>query len=233
MPAFKPMVVEQINKNIGLMFSRLKKVSTKTISHDDFINLFVPRDHRDAFREMAILADTGYGRSARYKWGEFNLRFSLNDRPGKYPPPIPRRLIVQEDAPEDLIYAITEWSRNGGDASGDFGRVRKLFEVLNDKLSKSEMRFVWPSILAICGADETNVVAKQAAADLQQVRTPAGVVSLPPGLRAACRKTADTIAMVGLIPHDVQYPEQGEVTIEAVNGSHYSEPDLGGFHGLS
>jgi hypothetical protein len=232
MAAFKYHHASLIESNIRLMFSRLKKVSTKTITHEEFLNLFVPAAHRETYRAMAILSETGAYRRLYYTWGGLKLSFQVNEMLGKQPPPIPRIVELQPDAPEELINDITLWSQSGGDASGDFGRVYTLFGKLNETLTKGQIRFVWPSIIAICGANHADAVMLSVASELQELRQ-SGAVPLPRGLLQACRKTAATISMTGLIPHDVEWRDTGECLIQARDGSDYSEPELGDFRGLT
>ena len=63
-------------------------------------------------------------RRAAFKWNGLALTFQLNAANSSVPPPIPRFMALQPDADESLVASITDWSRNGGDASGDFGRPR-------------------------------------------------------------------------------------------------------------
>lgn len=232
MAAFKHNLSSQIEGNIFAMFYRLKKVSSKTITHNNFIDLFVPVEHRAMYKTVAVAAETGSGRVAKHKWGDLVLGFTLNQIPGAYPPPIPRGTTLQPDAPEELVRGITAWSLNGGDASGDFGRVMRLFGVLNEELTRSQMRFVWPSIIALCRDDSGRVSIFETGNELQELKAPAIPPVLPHGLLLACRKTAGTITMAGLIPKDAPDPEVGEVTVAALDGGHYDERDLGDFDGL-
>jgi hypothetical protein len=234
MAAFKYTYSSQIERNIYAMFYRLKKVSSKNISHNDFISMFVPAHDRQMYRTIAIVAGvTGSGR-ALHKWGDVVLGFALNQVPGlAFPPPIPRSMVLQPDAPEELVQNITAWSLNGGDASGDFGRVMKLFKTLNEELTRSQLRFVWPSIIAICRCDPDVAHIVEIGDELQELKAPAIQPVLPHGLLLACRKTAASVALASLIPRDAPDPELGEVTVEAVNGRTYSERDLGEFSGLT
>lgn len=226
MTAFSYTLTHQIEKNIRTMFGRLAIVTRKSISHESFLNLFVPAHQREMFRTMANLSETGTGRRANYDWEGTGLLFRIYQKVNLRAPPIPRLMFLQEDAPEDLVADITRWATTGGNASGDFGRVLALFKALNEDLTRSQMRHVWPSIVPICDADPTNHQLKEVAKEVQDMRPAAFPPALPHGLVQACRKTAATIAMTSLIPHDVEAPEHGEVDITAVEGARYEERDL-------
>ena len=228
MTAFKDTIAKQINENITTLFKRLKMVSKMTITHEQFLSLFVPAEHREMFRAMANLSDTGTWRRAHCQWSNSKLMFHLNES-GAYPPPVPRDMVLQHDAPADLVESISAWIRKGGDASADFGRVSAVFNKLNEELTKPQIRFVWPSIIALCNVTE---VLGPTAAELQELK-PIGGVALPRGLLQACRKTAATIALAGLIPADIAARPEGEVTVEAVDGRALVEEGLGKFTGMS
>jgi hypothetical protein len=232
MAAFKYNLASQLERNIYAMFYRLKKVPAKSITHDNFISLFVPVEHRQMYRTIAVAAESS-NRRATYKWGDVVLGFTLNHFPGAYPPPIPRSMVLQPDAPEELVQNITAWSLNGGDASGDFGRVMKLFKTLNEELTRSQLRFVWPSVIALCRCDPDVAHIVEIGDTLQELKAPAIQPVLPHGLLLACRKTAASVALASLIPRDAPHPALGEVTVEAVNGRTYNEPSLGEFSGLT
>lgn len=232
MTAFSRYPTGAIETNIRTMYARLRSVSSKTITHADFVKLFVPPLQRELFERIAYLAETGDARRATHKWGNIDLKFTLNERPGALPPPIPRAMSLQADAPEELVNSITAWSQNGGDSSGDFGRVMKLFQTLNKELTRNQLRFVWPSIIPLCGANPDNETMCELAKDLQECRPPLASPGLPHGLLQACRRTAATISMASLIPADVSDPELGQVTIRCGEQGHYVEPNLE-FYGLS
>jgi hypothetical protein len=227
--AFKYQHVNQINENIKVLFNRLKAVSKMTITHEEFLQLFVPAEHRDTYRSIAVLAETGSS-FARFGWGDTHLRLRLNHQTASYPPPIPRSMILQHDAPEELVERIKVWMISGGDASRDFGRVRAVFNMLNEKLTKAQVRFVWPSIMALCNVNDT---LAPLALELQDLKA-AGGAALPRGLLLACRKTAATISMTCLLPTDVaSRDDAGEVTITTADGAEHCEDGIDGFYGMS
>jgi hypothetical protein len=234
MPAFSYAIKNDIDANISLMYTRLRCVSHKTLTHEDFIQLFVPAEHREMWRAAARLM-VQHSRAVSYQWhnGPW-LQFNLYDKGGSIPA-TPRVLELQPDAPMDLIQSITKWTTHGGDASGDCGRIMKLFDILNDKCSKSQLRFLWPSILTILCMDDNKTALKEWARELQELKPPKQPVELPREVLQACRRTSETVAMIALIPHDIlsRQREHGEVEIYTSSGVRYNEPGLGEFYGLA
>ncbi|MGZ5261372.1 MAG: hypothetical protein ACXWC0_27450, partial [Burkholderiales bacterium] len=99
--------------------------------------------------------------------------------------------------------------------------------------SRSELRFLWPSILPLMTADERYEVLCASARELADVKVPKNLPALPPGLREAMRKTTETVAVMGLIPADVaDKPVQAQVSVQVSDGGDFNEPGIGSFHGV-
>ena len=229
MAAFSYGTTQQIRENIRALFYRVKAVSKLPMPHEDFSALFILAEHRDMYRDMSMLSRTGEANGAYFVWGSTKLYFQMNKHDGQHPLPIPRDMVLQHDAPHELVSGITAWIANGGDASGEFGRVHALFNMLNETMTKGQIRFVWPSILSILSV---NPVLSETLKELQEVKVPTKQPELPRGLLAVCRKTATIVATASLIPSDVPDPDIGAGYIEAANGQAYDEMGLGAFTGL-
>jgi hypothetical protein len=230
MPAFNYSASSQIKENIRTLYHRVKAVSTIPLTHEQFASLFIPAEHREMYREIATLARTESACGTTFDWGSTRLWIQMNRHDGQNPLPIPRDVVLQHDAPHELVSDITSWVANGGDASGEFGRVHALFNILNDTMTKGQIRFVWPSILAILSV---NPILSETLKELQEVKVPAKQPELPRGLLAACRKTAMVVATASLIPADVPGFEVITGCIEVSSGQNYDEPGLGEFRGLT
>jgi hypothetical protein len=230
MSAFSYGAKNQIRQNIAALFERVRAVSKTPLTHEQFSSLFIPAEHRGMYREMAQLASGWSHNSTSVKWGSVTLKFAMNNWDAKRALPIPRDVALQHDAPAELVSDITSWAANGGDVSGDYGRVMALFDYLNDNLTKGQIRFVWPSILTVLGVTD---IMSETLKDLQEIRVPSKPPELPRGLLAICRKTAGAVATASLIPADVEPFKEGEGYIEVANGQKYTEEGLGEFHGLS
>ncbi|MGZ3350985.1 MAG: hypothetical protein ACXU89_18780 [Xanthobacteraceae bacterium] len=235
MAAFSWNTHSQLQGNVRHLYWQRRKLARLILSHEDYIQAFVPAQQRQLFREIASharsIADDGW---VRLNWthsggATIRLALTMQESTTSRVPPIPHHLELQPDAPQGVVDRINHWITNGGDVSRDYGRVMKVLGALNEHCSRNTLRYYWPSIIAICSvADNTKVLA----AELQELKTPASPKPLPQGLSAACRLTAETIATTLLIPEEARIAE-GEVILEAVSGQEYTEPGLGHFFGIS
>lgn len=237
MSAFGYNIAWQIRENIRTLYRRREALARLSLTYDEYIAVFVPAPARQMFRDITPYTGVGTG-TGDYAHGPIDLSQFGYPTMGtliirgdhKPAPPLMKRLEVQPDAPTDVVQRIRVWLENGGDAPGDFGRVLKVFDVLNEKYSRAAMRHYWPTIMALC---DNNDATKELIPDLQNMRAPAGLKPLPPGLIAACRRTAATISTAQLIPDDVASSEIDEVSIKAGSGHTYKEEGLGSFYGLA
>ncbi len=236
MPAFSFNTAYQIRQNIQTLFRRRWSIASLTISHEDYIRTFVPAEARQLFRDITPFN----GKSNEYIGGHLNLsQFNCDTGPKgflyiggdarKIAPPLVKDLALQHDAPPEVVAHIKTWLENGGDVSRDFGRIAALFTTLNEGFSRSAIRHYWPSIMALCDGNEATIPL---IAEMQNMRASASK-PLPPGLAAACRKTAETISTARLIPDDVKETEFGEVTIQVTRGQGYKEEAIGLFYGMN
>jgi len=232
--AFNHMINSAINNTIRTLYCRRKMVGTLSLTHEEYMETFVPREARDAFRAAAPWASRSEGR--HYRWdlelltGEkYTATMQINENVNRAPAPIvPRTLAIQPDAPSEIVGRIFGWATTGGDVSREFGRVRLVFDTLNEQFSRITMRYYWPTILALLSENKDT---KHLVAELQELKTPAKPKPLPQGLLLACKQTAETIASARLIPADIQEPEPGEVDIDIAPGQKYQE-HLGTFYGM-
>lgn len=232
MSAFSYSVRYKLVDNIRTLYNRRKVLSRLLLTHEEYIDTFVPAEARQLFRDVMPYHDnSGYLRGKidlRPFGGEQGQLWLRGDR--KACPPLVKDLTAQPDAPADVVERIKSWIENGGDAHRDFGRVTSVFTYLNDNYSRAALRHYWPSIMVLCDQnDETKYLVQE----LQTMRPPVNLKPLPPGLVQACRKTASTVSTAQLIPTDVSGAEIEEVSIEAVCGQQYREDGLGEFFGLS
>jgi hypothetical protein len=233
MPAFNQSVHATLQQNIRELWGRRLRIGRLNLSHDEYINTFVPVEARELF--------CGVSRYVMSKpaWHDLNwpaadgtrlkLNLLLDSKPGRPAPPYMHEHVVQPDAPQEVVDRINSWLKTGGDAHRDFARVGKLLEKLNETCSKNTIRYYWPTIIPICAAStHTKVYAEE----LQALKPPKNPTPLPRGLQQACRLTAETITTVGLIPTDVPNQDFGECSIQVQAGQRYEEPDLGKFSGM-
>jgi hypothetical protein len=236
MAAFNYSVTQQIYNNIRALYFRRCQVGKMLLTHDEFLQLFVPATDRELYKAIAPLAHVEYHMRAPFVFdapGHGTLKGMVvsRDVPGSFAPPIPRHPVIQPDAPEELRERFFSWINNGPDVSRDYGRVYKVFQELNENCSKHTMRYYWPTIIAICAENE---MTKRYAAELQELKMPLSPKPLPAGLFQACKKSAETISTVQLLdPSNFSAPDlqKQPLTIEIVAGQEYKEP-VGRFFGM-
>lgn len=221
-----------IETNIRTLYTRRQKIARLLLTFDEYIDTFVPAEARQLFREMMpyngfthIRASVELNQFGHHGQGMLLIR---GDR--KPAPPMVKGLELQPDAPSEVVGRIKTWLENGGDVPGDFGRVMRVFNYLNDNYSRATMRHYWPTIIALCG---NNPATQDLVPELQNMKAPSSVKPLPAGVMQACRKTASTVSTAQLIPEDVGETEIDEVSIESRRSQLYNEPGIGAFYGLN
>ena len=235
--AFGNQIMEKLHSNVRVLYNRRKKIGRLTLTNEEYLQTFVPREARDLFRDITpLIAVERFGH-------KFELRTQGGNNPAlnasiymdlAHPMPAPRNLEIQPDAPTEVVERINQWFVHGGDVSRDFGRVTKVLTLLNENFSRVAIRYYWPTILALCSE---NPQTKHLVQEMQEMRQPVKLKPLPPGLPIACRFAAETISTARLIPADVENtPDEeetygaGRVLINIVEGQHYYE-SFGDFYG--
>jgi hypothetical protein len=228
--AFNNTTMNNLQGSIRSLFYRRQKVGKLHLTNDEYLHTFVPREARAAVREAAPwMCHDG----RRHRFDLYGVKAAMelrvpHEKPDGHPMPVMRLLMIQGDAPKDVVDKIQHWTERGGDYSRDFGRVVKVLEMLNTTQSRVAIRYYWPTILALCSEGHNT---KELVTELQEMRQPARLKPLPAGLQAACRLTAETIATARLIPADAEEDEGGEVVIDIITGQQYNEP-FSSFYGL-
>jgi hypothetical protein len=228
MTAFSYNDTYALEANIRAMGARLDAVSWLPLTHEDFLTLFVPLNERTMYRDMAKLTINKSGRTVEYNWkNSASLMFQINEVDGALAIPRPRELSIQPDA-EHVEDKIDDWLTNGVHASRDFGRVLKVFSVLNQTVTASTMRFYWPSIMTIAAESPTTETVLERLRGMDKVAK----VALPAGLPTALRKTAPSVIAAALLSKGMSDRPPAEVAVRSARAERYNEPGIGGFHGL-
>lgn len=233
MTAFNRSVMYEIRDSIRVLYGRRKMLGQMTMTHQEYIDTFVPSEARHMFRDISRFIDTAaQTHSFKLDCGEGKTQTAMlfmRSTADKRALPMVRELTIQPDAPKDVIDRINYWIKNGGDPSRDFGRVAKVVDMLNTVCSKTAVRYYWPAIISLLGERE---ITRELSKELQELKMPGKIPPLASSLLVACRLTAETIANAKLIPHDIKAPEHGEVTIEIKVGQLYNEP-FSTFYGIT
>lgn len=223
----------QIEQNLHTLMARRLSLPGLTLTHEEYIDTFVPAHVRQLFRDI-----TPYHGVRGYAHAKLELKpfgapgiaafhIAGTDKPA---PPLVAGLEPQPDAPPEIVERIRIWAENGGDVYRDFGRVLFVFNYLNQNYSRAALRHYWPTIMALCDAETTQHLLE----DLQSSKAPSGLKPLPTGMVQLCRATASTIATARLIPETTASggDKRGEVTIMSGAAQQYREHGFE-FYGLA
>lgn len=231
--AFTEREMDALYDVVRKLYLRRIKVGRLVLTFEEYVHSFVPQPARDIFFEAAPWISTpNYARweLAVPDGGTMKMTLNMCEINRVPAPPLPRHLALQPDAPQEVVDRIMQWVAHG-DASREFGRVRKVLETFNVMgWSRLAIRYYWPTILALLSEGRTSL--KEYVPELQDLRVPPKLQPLPQGLQTACRQTAETIASVRLIPPDIDEPDPGEVMLDIISGQEYEE-QVGLFTGMS
>ena len=228
--AFNLSTTNNLQSNIRSLHYRRKHINKLELTFEEYIQSFVPSEMRDTFRTITPwVTVNNYSERFELRLPGSTVQAVLMLKDGENTPLIPRHMTIQPDAPIEIIDRIHAWHERGGDVSRDYGRVSKLLSMFNENFSRVAIRYYWPTIIAICSeSDYTKDLVKE----LQELRTPAKLKPLPPGVAKACRQAAETIATARLVPADAgENIKVADVTIDIVSGQHYNE-EFGDFYGM-
>lgn len=175
-------------------------------THDDYFELFVPSELRQAFRDIHK-----YAIMPLYYNNSFNVTLSasapnsihvnVNNYNGYKSPLVPIEVTLQPSASPELVDRVTSLVTERTRIITDFCRVKEVIKALNKYCeTPSHMRFFWPQIATLAArAELTTLVEKMKF-------NPRDLCALPVGVRKACREAAITITQAQLLS-DTSRPE--------------------------
>jgi hypothetical protein len=236
--AFNTNTMNDLTTALRNLYYRRQRIGKLLLTFEEYIQTFVPYEARDIIRNAAPYTAATY---RSHKWhlrllsgDAVNATLAIHETSdhagGAYAPPVMRHLVIQGDAPSEITERIYSWVERGGNPSRDFGRVLSVLNILNVNFSRVAIRYYWPTILALMSETGKMGDTVQEGQDLKQ---PARLKPLPPGLSQACRLTAETIATTRLIPSDAAEPDSAGMTVlDIVSGQQYKEA-FGTFWGMT
>jgi len=240
MTAFNSAHTNLVQMAIAAMHTKHNNMDTCPVTDDDILTLFVkPEDHAICRRANELFASSRYGgRSLTAKINsdsvdtEFNV--ALHNGVDFMLPDYAKN--IMPDAPNDVVMRLTDWVMWRRELSLRYGRVRQLFNHLNELCSvPSQIKFLWPSVEVLaalcCNEGDQNVIYDKLNSGTRKSLPPVG-----PELRAACQETATTIAMWQMLPEPPVRPSiQVGVSVE-LSGTSWRAPRdtsaLGAYHGI-
>lgn len=190
-----------------------------TFTHEEFLELFAPEEDRHILREASRVAHvTTTGGYLRAEMKSERLRKLFDDRAASVmftvhsgdhgAPLLPRNNIVLPTAPEHLVTRLEDFVVTQVEQNREVNRCHRLLYWLDANCTgMSQVRYLWPSILAICAMDQSNNEALAEFANrTRELKRPQALPHMPPEVRAAFKSTASIIAAIGLLPSDPVAP---------------------------
>jgi hypothetical protein len=224
--ALNPSIMSSLNDAIKKIHKKVSAHNALALTHDDYLNLFVPPGlHIVAQQAPKEFLHYDYS-SFTVPWASVELRFELN---GASHPMVARKVKLQGDtADPNLVSTIGGWVTQQVSVGYDFGRVKRVLEILNTKCKDAaQVRFFFPGILTLCSVECNDPSVLGAFAEsIRAYKTPDKIPVLGPGLLSECQKASGIIAMSQLLsdPADVAAPPF-EVALDRVASMH--DPVLG------
>lgn len=192
---------------IRTLRQRAESLHNLGFTHDEFLELFAPPEHWDVLKlasEYSNLNATGGAHWAMFYhaafdgFSEASLAFAVN-LVGERAPLRPRNTTVLHNNPE-LVARLVAWVNARVEVGYEFARAERLLDWLNDHCeSLKQVRYLWPSLVALCALNDDT---KDLADRLRDNRPPRALPSIPAEIRDACRSTAKAITLASLIHTD-------------------------------
>jgi hypothetical protein len=193
--AFSERAYQTIRQSIsGLRHRAYAHASDAPFRVDQILDLITPPEHRAALRTAAEVANIEdfYGHEHLHLGTLFGpeVRVTLKHTT-RTKILVPQDPQLQSDADPELMTAFTQWVTAGIQLEKDWGRVRHVFDVLAKRCaSPSQVRYVWPSIVALC---KMRIETEELARQLADFRQPRNLPKMDLPFMEACRKAAATV----------------------------------------
>ncbi|MGE0677820.1 hypothetical protein [Pseudolabrys sp.] len=181
-------------KNLETLKRRWLALHRCTITQDQFADLFLRSEIREAFRVAMAGAERGI-ETVCVTADVSSVHVTLLGRAI-----VPEgRLTLQDDTPEDLKKSMVDAIARQRETLIDFEKSKKLLEMLDRKCSTpQQVRYLWPAVQSLCfGEDLENLKAR-----IGVHKAPRTPVSVPPEIRELCRYTSGIITAASILPDE-------------------------------
>lgn len=171
------------------------------LSFDDVFDMLgIKGEQRKFMRDGRALVDIGdIANMALVDIGTVRLSIAVS---GANAPLMPRSAsvdpywLVNSEAGQKIARRAEQMAT----IADDWGCVKHVWSELNDHLgSEAQMRFVWPSVLAIMGAVGDEGLDRKRD-KLLPLKVPGKIPNVPVGLRALIRRASTIVAMSSFLP---------------------------------
>jgi len=177
-------------------------------SHAEFLTMFAPEGHWEFLNSASEIAEvnaSGGWRDSEFNDPRFTEAFGsshvrlmfqvhlINNRA----PLMPRNKVILASIPQDVRDKLTSWVIERTEIMFNINRVRAVLSWLSTHCdSGPQIRFLWPSIIALASLNEST---HDLGDRLRELRPPRSLPALPSEVKAGCRMASTTIASAMLL----------------------------------
>ena len=200
-----------------------------TLTHDDFLEIFVPAHLHDTAVEAPKHFHVPYRTSNVQHTTHLasltqacTFTVDLHDNKAHHAPMVPRQ-VVQYPEENPRFLAILDPLEQMADMHRRFALADRVLAELHDRCPTAHhMRFFWPTMLILM-ENSMDDPTKAAAEKLRAVRAPKSIPSLPTWLRLACKETSEIITAASLIPEKQTVPREVTLSIKKLAAYKYHD----------
>jgi len=189
--------------------ARLNNLHQISFTHEEYLAMFAPEDDHRILKEASKVAHVGSGggqfgmdfkshRFAAFGSNEVGLNFTIHEIEG-WAPLMHRNTKILRDAPVHLVARLEDWVLASVEHNFEVSRASSLLSFLDENCeTPRQVRYLWPSILALCAMNESTM---EFGDKLRPLKVPRALPAMDDYVKAAFKRTAGIIAGASLLPH--------------------------------
>ena len=219
-----------MRRNVMALANKTAAIHPIHLTHDDVLHLTAPEEHHDILRRAASVARVrSYGEFFQIavptvKYGILAINLAMVDTDDVFAPlqsRFPSYIVAtpQGEVARDKLHKWIEWKAEVG---REFGIVYHALSVLAAKCSRAEeVRFLFPSILALCapqGDEGENAHLKAFHERVQDFVAPRYFPALSQPEKMLIREAAGYLSAASILPSKVTSDEESKSEVSVVIG---------------
>lgn len=219
-----------MRRNIMALANKTAAIHSIHLTHDDVLHLTTPEEHHDTLRKAASVALVSYDEEffqiavPTAKCGILAIHLAMlnvDDTFAPLPPRFPSYIVATPQG-EDAREKLHKWIEWKAEVGREFGIVYHALSVLASKCSRpEEVRFLFPSILALCapqGDEEENAHLKAFHERVQDFVAPRHLPALSQPEKMLIREAAGYLSAASILPSKVTSDEETKPEVSVAIG---------------
>lgn len=219
-----------MRRNVMALANKTAAIHPIHLTHDDVLHLTTPEEHHDTLRKAASVALVSYDEEffqiavPTAKYGILAIHFAMlnvDDTFAPLPPRFPSYIVATPQG-EDAREKLHKWIEWKAEVGREFGIVNYALSVLASKCSRpEEVRFLFPSILALCapqGDEEENAHLKAFHERVQDFVAPRHLPALSQPEKMLIREAAGYLSAASILPSKVTSDEETKPEVSVAIG---------------